>query len=317
MFITASVGIAIGALTHRTGDDVVRDADLAMHRAKASGGDRSTICDPTMHHRAAERLQVESDLRRAIERGEFVLHYQPITALRDRQVMGFEALIRWHHPERGLLYPGAFLGVAEETGIIGRIDEWALREACSQASRWQRLFPHASHTSVSVNISAQGFGRPDLVGQVADALQESGLPAQSLRLEITETVAMADAERTRNILVELKALGVRISLDDFGAGYSSLSYLQRFPVDVLKIDRSFVEGIGRNEECGEIIRTILNLARTLELDVVAEGTETAAQVDYLEKLDCRFAQGFYFSKAVPFEELGAILAPEQLERRSA
>jgi EAL domain-containing protein (putative c-di-GMP-specific phosphodiesterase class I) len=270
-----------------------------------------------MHHRAVERLELESDLRRAVERREFVLHYQPIVALRTRQVVGFEALIRWHHPERGLLAPGEFLDVAEETGIIGRIDEWAVEEACQQAAEWQRRYPSPSPAGVSVNVSAQGFGRPDLVDDVATALKNSGLDPRSLRLEITETVAMADAERTRSILVALKSLGVRISLDDFGAGYSSLSYLQRFPVDVLKIDRSFVEGIGENDECGEIIRTILNLARTLELDVVAEGTETAAQVEYLARLDCRYGQGFFFSKAVPFEAIGRILAPPEAELKSA
>ena len=308
VFITASVGIAIGSLAHRTGDDVVRDANLAMHRAKSSGGDRSTICDPTMHDRAVERLQLETDLRRAIERREFVLHYQPIVALRGQQVIGFEALVRWQHPERGLLSPAAFLEVAEETGIIARIDEWVLKEACSQASDWQRLFPSATPAGVSVNISAQGFGRPDLVNQVQDALRKTGLDPRSLRLEITETVAMADAERTRNILVELKALGVRLSLDDFGTGYSSLSYLQRFPVDTLKIDQSFVAGLDGNDECREIIRMILNLARWSSTSW-PKAPRQLEQVDYLAGLDCRFGQGFFFSKAVPFQDLGIILAP--------
>jgi diguanylate cyclase (GGDEF)-like protein len=315
VFTTGSVGIAVSTPAHRSGDDVLRDAELAMHRAKSSGGDRCAIGDATMHHRAVDRLQLESDLRRAVERQEFVLHYQPIVAFRDHDVMGFEALLRWQHPERGLLAPGAFLQVAEETGIIGRIDEWALKEACGQASRWQRMYPRETPASVSVNISAQGFSRPDLVAHVAKTLQDTGLEPRSLRLEITESVAMADAERTRTILIDLKALGVRISLDDFGTGYSSFSYLQRFPVDTLKIDRSFVCGIDQNDECREIIRTILNLARTLRLDVVAEGTETAEQVRYLEGLDCRYAQGFFFSKAVPMSEVGRLLVPDSHELR--
>ena len=314
VFITASVGIAVGTAEHHSGATLVRDADLAMHRAKAFGRDKCAISDSTMHQRAVERLQLESDLRRAIERQELVLHYQPIVELRGQQVIGFEALIRWQHPERGLLLPGAFLQTAEETGVIGRIDEWVLNEACDQASQWQRLFPRHLPVSVSVNISAQGFGRPDLVVQVANALKESGLAPGHLRLEITESVAMADAERTRAILTDLKALGARVSLDDFGAGYSSLSYLQRFPVDTLKIDRSFVCGIDQNEECREIIKTILNLARTLGLDVVAEGVETAEQMGYLERLGCQFGQGFFFSKGIPFAQVGGILTSDSNTR---
>ena len=208
VFSTASIGIAISGPSHRSGEDVVRDADLAMYRAKASGGDRSAICDATMHHRAVERLQLESDLRRAIERREFVLHYQPIVAFVDRRTVGFEALIRWQHPERGLLFPAAFLEVAEETSLLTRIDEWVLKEACERARQWQRLFPGNVPQSVSVNISAAGFGRPDLVRQVAETLADTGLDPCRLRVEITEGVAMADAERTRAILMELRALGV-------------------------------------------------------------------------------------------------------------
>jgi diguanylate cyclase (GGDEF)-like protein len=309
VFTTASIGIAVSTSADCSDEGLVRDADIAMYRAKASGGDRCSVFDPTMHDLAVERLQLETDLRRAIERGEFRLQYQPIVSLRDHRVIGFEALIRWQHPERGLLSPAAFLTVAEETGLITRIDHWVLREACAQACRWQTRFPGDSPASVSVNISAQGFGQPDIVRQVANTLSETGLEPHNLRLEITESVAMADAERARTILIELKALGVRISLDDFGTGYSSLSYLQRFPVDTLKIDQSFVVGMDQNHECREIIRTILNLAATLGLNVIAEGTETAAQVDYLERLDCRFAQGYFFSRPLPLEELRAILRP--------
>jgi len=303
VFTTASIGIAVSASASGLEEDLVRDADTAMYRAKASGGDQCAVFDAGMHERAVERLQLETDLRRAIEREEFRLHFQPIVALGDRRVTGFEALLRWQHPSRGLLSPVVFLPVAEESGLVTRIDRWVLREACAQARRWQSRFPIDSPASVSVNISAQGFRQDDVVRGVADALEETGLDPRSLRLEITESIAMADAERARTILAELKALGVRISLDDFGTGYSSLSYLQRFPVDVLKIDQSFVAGMDQNNECREIVRTIVNLAATLGLDVVAEGTETAAQVDYLQSLDCGFAQGYFFSPPLAIDEL--------------
>jgi len=307
VFTSASIGIAISASISGSDEDLVRDADTAMYRAKASGGDRCAVFDAAMHDRAVERLQLETDLRRAIERNEFRLQYQPIVSLCDRRVIGFEALLRWQHPVRGLLSPAAFLAVAEETGLVTRIDRWVLREACGQARRWTTRFPSDSPATVSVNISADGFAQADVVCQVAKALQDTGLDPRSLRLEITESVAMADAERARTILTELKALGVRISLDDFGTGYSSLSYLQRFPVDMLKIDQSFVAGMDQNHECREIIRTILNLAATLGLDVIAEGAETATQVDYLHGLDCRFAQGYFFSRPLAIDELRAIL----------
>ena len=307
MFITASIGIAVSGAVQCAGDDLLRDADIAMYRAKASGGDRCAVFDATMHGNAIERLQLETDLRRAIDRHEFRLQYQPIVSLHNHRIVGFEALIRWQHPEQGLLAPSAFLKVAEDTSLITRIDQWVLREACGQARRWNIDSPGEAPISVSVNISAQGFGQHDLVRQVADTLQATGLEPRCLRLEITESVAMADAERARTVLIDLKALGVRISLDDFGTGYSSLSYLQGFPVDTLKIDRSFVTGMDRSDECREIIRTILNLARTLRLDVIAEGAETAAQVEFLEGLDCGFIQGFFFSRPVPPSELTALL----------
>jgi len=314
VFTTASIGIAVSAASNGFEEDLVRDADTAMYRAKASGGDQCAVFDAAMHDRAVERLQLETDLRRAIERDEFRLQFQPIVALGDHRVTGFEALLRWQHPSRGLVSPAAFLPVAEETGLVTRIDRWVLREACAQARRWTSRFPSDSPASVSVNISALGFRQADVVRGVADALEETGLDPHSLRLEITESVAMADAERARTILSELKALGVRISLDDFGTGYSSLSYLQRLPVDVLKIDQSFVAGMDQNNECREIVRTIVNLAATLGLDVVAEGTETAAQVDYLQSLDCGFAQGYFFSPALPIDELRTILLSGRGER---
>jgi EAL domain-containing protein (putative c-di-GMP-specific phosphodiesterase class I) len=279
-----------------------------MYRAKGAGGGRYAVFDAAMHEGALERLRLETELRRAVERQEFRLWYQPIVALADRQIVGVEALARWQHPERGLLAPGAFLGVAEELGVIASIDQWALGEACRQGQRWHRAHPGRPPLTVSVNVSAKAFGSDSLVQTVSDVLAATGFPARALRLEITESVAVSDADRVRSVLKELRAMGVRVSLDDFGTGYCSLSYLQQFPVDTLKIDRSFVARIGEDEGPGEIVRLIVGLAHTLGLDVVAEGTETEAQVDYLAALGVGFAQGFYFAKP---------MAPEQiyLERR--
>ncbi len=314
IFPSASIGIAVSSPMHGTGDDLIRDADIAMYRAKSSGGAQCAIFDTTMHRSAVERLQLETDMRHALESDGFRLFYQPIVSIAENRIVGFEALIRWQHPTRGLLAPAAFLRVAEETGLVTRLDSWVLRNACRDARRWQLETPTESPLSLSVNISAQGFGRPDLVTQVADALRETGLDPHALRLEITETVAMSDAERARMVLGELKSLGVRISLDDFGTGYSSLSYLRRFPVDTLKIDRSFVVAMDESDECRAIIRTVLNLAMTLGLEVIAEGAETETQIRYLESLDCKFGQGYFYSRPVPADQ--ALHLPRIVTSRS-
>ena len=295
IFTTASIGIAVRPAGQGSADDLVRDADTAMYRAKAGGGNRYALFDATMHRGAVDRLQLETALRHAIERDEFSVYFQPIVRLRDSRLTGFEALVRWEHPERGLLSPAAFMPVAEDTALVTYIDRWVLRAACRAAREWQLRRPYDSPPSVSVNISARTFAQPDLVREVIDTLDDTGLEAQHLRLEITESAAMADPERARGVLEDLKALGVRLSLDDFGTGFSSLSYLQRFPVDTLKIDRSFV---ARADEldCREIIRTILNLARTLGLEVIAEGAETASQVAFLQSLECGFGQGYFFAR---------------------
>jgi predicted signal transduction protein with EAL and GGDEF domain len=302
VFPTASIGIAIAAPGLRSGDDLVREADTAMYRAKSAGGDRCAVFDSTMHQKAVERLQLETDLRHAFERREFTLRYQPIVRLSTGTVAGFEALLRWNHPDRGLLDPSAFLRVAEETGLMPRIDDWVLGQACADACVWRRRHERGAPISVSVNVSGQGFGRADLVRQVSTTLERTGVDPAGLRLEITESVAMADAERARVVLAELKALGVRLSLDDFGTGYSSLSYLQRFPVDTLKIDRSFVVAMEQNDECREIVRTVLNLAATLGLEAIAEGAESAREIEALAALGCDLAQGYYFSPPLPLAE---------------
>jgi EAL domain-containing protein (putative c-di-GMP-specific phosphodiesterase class I) len=270
-----------------------------MHRAKAAGGNCYAVFDAAMHQAAVERLRLETELRRAVERREFCLWYQPIVSLSNRRVAGFEALVRWQHPERGLLLPASFLRVAEELGVIAHIDEWALAEACRQGQAWRLVHAGAAAPTMSVNLSSKALGSSGLVTRVADVLRDTGFPAEALRLEVTESAAISDADRVRAVLQELRALGVRVSLDDFGTGYCSLSYLQQFPVDTLKIDRSFVARIGGDDEAegeGEIVRLIVSLAHTLGLEVVAEGTETKAQVEYLAALGCGYGQGYYFAR---------------------
>ena len=303
VFVSPSIGVAVCSSEHHSGDEVIRDADLAMYRAKEAGGGQYAVFDSAMHQGALERLGLETELRRAVERHEFRLWYQPIVSLADRRVMGFEALVRWQHPDRGLLEPGAFLRVAEELGVLENIDRWALAEACRQGQVWRREHPDHKDLTVSVNLSAKAFGSESLVPLVIDVLRVTELPARALRLEITESVAISDAERVRSVLKELRALGVRVSLDDFGTGYCSLSYLQQFQVDTLKIDRSFVARIGEQEGHGEIIRLIVGLAHTLGLDVVAEGTETLAQVEYLATLGCGYGQGYYFARPMAPEAM--------------
>lgn len=295
VFITASIGIALSTTGYSVAEDMLRDADTAMHRAKIQGKARCEIFDPAMHVSAVRRLKLETDLRRAIEREEFRVHYQPIVSLQDGRIAGFEALVRWQRPESGLLAPGEFIAVAEETGLIVLIGKWVLREACRQMHAWNLQFPSTPPLTMAVNISAKQFAQPDLVSQVRQVLRETGLAPPALKLEITESVIMSDAQRTSRLFDELKALGICLSIDDFGTGYSSLSYLRRFPLDTLKIDRSFISGMDTNRASRQIVETIMTLARNLGMEVVAEGTEKAEQVNYLKTLGCEYAQGYFFS----------------------
>ena len=279
------------------------DANTAMTRAKSLGKARYEMCDPSMHDTASGRFRLETDLRSATDRHEFRLHYQPIVNLNDFRVTGFEALVRWQRPHFGLVMPGAFVSAAEDTGLILVIGHWVLLEACRQLASWIRQFPAASKFTMAVNISAKQFAQPDLVSQVQQVLLESGVPACSLKLELTESVTMRDEERTTRILSELRALGVRLCIDDFGTGYSSLSYLRRFALDVLKIDRSFVADMLNIGESREIVKTILSLGNNLDMRVIAEGVENFEQVLLLKSLGCRYAQGYFFSK--PLDSAGA------------
>ncbi|MDQ5838685.1 MAG: EAL domain-containing protein [Acidobacteriota bacterium] len=296
VFVSASVGIALSAMDYSRPEDILRDANTAMHGAKSNGKASYQVFDATMHDRALAMLRLETDLRRAAERGEYRLHYQPIISLASGRLTGFEALVRWQHPERGLLYPEEFLALAEETGLIIQIDRWVLREACRQIRAWQKRFPAEPRLCVSVNLSARHFSAPNLLGHVETVLQESGVDAGCLKLEITESVLMSEADTVTRTLAQLKALGVELQLDDFGTGYSSLSYLHRFPVSALKIDRAFVSRIGPGGANSEIARAIATMAHSLGMGVVGEGVETEEQLAELKAMGCECAQGNFFAE---------------------
>jgi len=305
--VTPSVGIALGADVADTAEDLLRFADVAMYRAKALGPGCYEVFYPGMHADALPRLALERDLRLALERGEFVLHYQPLVALPGRGVIGVEALVRWRHPARGLVPPGDFIPLAEETGLILPLGRWVLDEACRQGRAWRDARPDAPPLTISVNVAARQLRSTALLGDVARALAETGLPPGDLQLEITEGAAMADAAATVVILQELKDLGVRLALDDFGTGHSSLAYLKRFPVDALKVDKAFVTGLGRDPEDAAIVGAIVTLARALGLGVTAEGVETVAQAAVLGGLGCDTGQGYLFARPLPAEEVAGLV----------
>jgi len=307
IYASASTGIVFGDIGHTLADEVLRDADLAMYRAKAMGKSRYEVFDRSMRKGAVSRLAVETALRHALKNNEFVLHYQPIIELQAGTIVGVEALVRWQRGPGELVYPGDFIDVAEDTGLILYIGMWVLREACRQMHQWHRQFPRAKPLTISVNISPRQFVQPNLVDQIKQIVAETGIDPNTLRLEITESVTMGDVERTIRILTQLREIGVRFSVDDFGTGYSSLSYLHRFPLDVLKIDRSFVMRMNEDHERLQIVQTIMTLARNLGIEVVAEGTETELQVDHLRNIGCDFGQGFFFSRALAPETVTDLL----------
>jgi diguanylate cyclase (GGDEF)-like protein/PAS domain S-box-containing protein len=296
VFTTASIGIALSTTMYSRAEDVLRDADTAMYRAKSQGKSQHAVFDEAMHHRAVELLRLENDLRRAVERDEFRIFYQPIVFLDTGEMEGFEALVRWQHPERGLIQPLEFIPVAEETGLIVPIGWSVLREACSQVADWRRKIPGSSDISLSVNLSSRQFLEADLVERLEEILVESGFPATSLRIEITESLIMDQADSAIEKLARLRDLGIELHLDDFGTGYSSLSYLHRLPTHTIKIDRSFVSQMDAGNGQAEIVKTIVSLAQNLGMHVSAEGLETSGQYKQLRDLHCEFGQGFYFSK---------------------
>jgi EAL domain-containing protein (putative c-di-GMP-specific phosphodiesterase class I) len=292
---TASIGVALSASGYIEAEDIIRDADTAMYRAKDRGKARCEIFDTAMHTRAVTLLRLESDLRRALEKDELCVYYQPIVSLSSGELHGFEALVRWRHPERGIVSPSDFIPLAEETGLILPIGLRVLRDACLQLRKWQQSSLSNRDLIMSVNLSGKQLEQPDLIQRIEEVLDESQINPWHLKLEITETVVMENPELAAVTLAKLRSLGVRLSIDDFGTGYSSLSYLNRFPVDTLKIDRSFVTTMNAADENLQIVKTIVTLAGNLGMQVVAEGVETEEQLQQLRSLKCQYGQGYLFS----------------------
>jgi len=305
--ISASIGIAASTSPHTHAEDLLRDADIAMYRAKRAGKACCEVSDTAMHENAVKRLQLETDLRKAVDQGEFRVHYQPIVSLQTGKITGFEALTRWQRPE-GVLSPIAFIAVAEETGLIIPMNRQLLREACEHLRSWQSEFPSSPPLTMSVNITSREFAQPDLISEVRKSLDQTGIDPGCLQFEIIETIAMGDAEKSGHVLAQLKALGVQLSIDDFGTGYSSLSRLRRIPVDTLKIDRAFISNMESDPENREIVRAIIVLAHNLGLKVVAEGTETEEHVNLLRQLNCEMAQGYFFSRPADDHAMLKLLA---------
>ncbi len=303
--VSASIGITYSSRGDQP-SELLRDADLAMYEAKRENK-LHKVFHANMHAQSLKRLEVENELRQSIEKNDFEVHYQPKVSLGSGKVSGMEALVRWAHPVRGLMMPADFIAIAEETGLIIPLGRMVLEESCCRASEWLRLREFSDGLTVSVNLSVRQFQHPELVPDVAHALKESGLEACNLQLEVTESVMMEEGGEADRILRALKELGVGIAMDDFGKGYSSLNYLRNFPIDILKIDRSFVSGFGKDLEEDAIVRLMVDLAHTLGLHVIAEGVETAEQLAQLEAAGCDSGQGYYFSKPLPGSDARALL----------
>jgi diguanylate cyclase (GGDEF)-like protein/PAS domain S-box-containing protein len=307
VFVTASTGVRVLAAAYEPAESLLRDADAAMYQAKRSGGDSSYVFDESLRAQQGTRLEIECDLHRASERGELRVHYQPVVSLNDGVIAGVEALLRWEHPGKGMMCPADFIGIAEESGLIVPMGLWVLDQACEQLRRWTEL--GARPLTMAVNVSPRQLRSPEFASQVAAIISRTGVSPGDLCLEVTETVLIEDAGIADELLASLTALGVRIALDDFGTGYSSLNHLHQFPVDILKVDRSFIANLGSEVEATAIATTIFYLARALDLEVVAEGVETPEQLDRLRLLGCRLAQGYLWSRPVPPEELDNWLKP--------
>jgi len=311
IFASVSIGFAVSCETDRTITDLLRKADIALYRAKSEGRGCAVLFRRDLDELSVEQFDLDNALRRSVERGELMLQYQPIVDLRTGQVTGTEALLRWNHPHRGVLSPSMFIAVAEETGEIIRIGQWVLEEACRQAVLFQAIRPNVP-LSISVNISATEFRQPGLSARIERVLNSTGLVPRNLKLELTESVLLGDVPQTMEILNELKGLGVCLSIDDFGTGYSSLSYLQRLPVDLLKIDQSFVASLGSEATSGPVVRAVIDLANALFMQVIAEGIETREQLEFLRSIGCPLGQGFYFHRALDPADFEGVLLQEQL-----
>lgn len=305
--ISTSIGIAIADANSVGSSDLLRDADAAMYRAKADGKASYAVFEPQMHAGALARLELETELRGAAERGELVLHYQPKVALEHFDVIGIEALVRWQHPKRGLLFPDTFIPLAEATGLLAPIGRWVRQEACRQLRIWQERYPSQPPLHMCVNISAPEFRQPELLADVSRALVEARLPPGCLILELTENVLVTEQDIAGAALGQLRSIGVQLAIDDFGTGHSSLAYLKRFPVDLIKVDRSFVMGLGHEQKDAGIVRVLVGFAATLGMALIAEGVETAAQVTRLLEIGCTKGQGYYFARPQDAASMTALL----------
>jgi len=304
--ISASIGILSPINSYGSTEAILRDADIAMYHAKRQGKARAVAFEPAMREQVEQRLHIENSLREAIKREDFILHYQPIVDIQNEELLGAEALVRWQHPS-ALVYPGDFIGLAEETGLIVPLGSWVFRKVCEAALALQACLPKPGMVQFSINLSPVQFNQPELCESITEMVSLSGIDPGLLTLEITERSAMTDPDRALTILKKLKSMGFRLAIDDFGTGHSSLGYLHRFPIDVLKIDRSFIADLGTSEDAMKIVGAIQALAKSLDIEVIAEGVETAFQRDRLLQLGCRFAQGAYFGRPMPQMEIAAML----------
>ncbi|MEI6381253.1 MAG: EAL domain-containing protein [Cyanobacteriota bacterium ELA615] len=307
VFITTSIGLVFGNSHYKKANDLIRDADIALYHAKSEGKATYRVFDARMHTQAVNRLNLETQLRKAFERDEFVLHYQPIMDIFKKQLVGFEALVRWQHPTRGLILPSEFIPITEETGLILRLDDWVINESCRQLSDWRNRFPEHFPLKISVNLSVQDLRAANLLSSIESSLSKTGLSGDCITLEITESMLIDNIHKTIDLLNQLREKNIHISIDDFGTGYSSLKYLHLLPADYLKIDRSFVSRMAQENRDYQVVNTIINLSNQLGVAVIAEGIETNQQLKWLEKLGCEFGQGYFFSKPLPASEIEQLL----------
>jgi predicted signal transduction protein with EAL and GGDEF domain len=310
---TASIGVALSNSEYKNADEMLRDADTAMYEAKKQGGDKSVIFQPGMRTRIVNMLKMESDLRKALERKELLLYYQPIISLETQKLIGFEALIRWQHPQRGLITPDSFIPLAEETGLIKELGLWVFETACIQLKKWQTKFTAHSRLGMNINVSPVQLKQPNFVYQIQDIIRKNNLEPQTCRIEITENVMMQNPQIALKILNDIKALNVLLYIDDFGTGYSSLSYLQQFPIDALKIDKSFIKNIDSSAKSAQIVNAIIALGKSFDLQIVAEGTENKMQVNMLKEAHCHNVQGYFFSKPKDTENIEEFLYMKEFD----
>jgi diguanylate cyclase (GGDEF)-like protein len=313
VFTSASIGIVLSTIGYVSTEEVLRDADIAMYQAKMMGKAKYVIFDKEMRSQVVTKLKLENDLRVALDHQEFDIYYQPIISIGNNSIAGFEALLRWHHPELGLIAPASFIPIAEETGMILEIGQWVLEKACRQVIKWQKD-TGIRNLNLSINISYRQFCHPNFLKLIRETLRLTQFDPYCLNLEITENILMDNSAETRQLMSQLRELGISIHIDDFGTGYSSLSYLQRFPINTLKIDRSFINQLGENGENAEIVRTILVLAHELGVDCIAEGIETRSQLEQLRRLNCNFGQGFFIGRPLASEQIFMLLKKQVEEK---